>query len=351
MPEVSSEEKRKADEVALTAKRKADEAALAARKAKVRRPVVAAFGSVADNRVLAVVNSEALKRQVPAVVFALPPLTSDRMRTIKKRWPLLTFSENERVRSVSDAMAVLSKLGFDAAYLIVSQDQMVHPAQLQRLARQMKFKQFGVVPVLTELFAGKKTNVHGQAFVLYAFTKTDARALREAFEHKVRCVRVPLHDFTGPRCRHLMEHGEPFYIDASGAPLASLGAVHRLLERVGYNISIYTKELPLTKTLTEQWVQAAATYGQLRERYARDLIVLSHDAHPDEMVEHVWATLYEGGAGAPKAPSEVDQLIQTQKQQDLLLKRRQSDEVLAAKERELEKKAGDANAKAATTTS
>ena len=198
---------------------------------------------------------------------------------------------------------------------------------------------------MVKKLAEQKSAKRGIAFVTFAQTRQDARAMAEAFGTHVRCARVVLTDIRDGRTRRLMEHGVPFVVDASGARESAIVEMHRLFEERGYATYIYAKEMPLPRTLTESWVKQQATYGTLRTSFSRDLLVMSHDAPMTEMVDHAWKVLSEAEAGKPKEPSEVDRIKAQQKQSDLLTKKRQSDEVLAAQERELEKNADEKLAK------
>jgi hypothetical protein len=337
-------------ELAKVAQNKLDLAALA-RKGRIRRPVVTAFGRFAtDPRLLAYVQHEAVKRQAPAVVF---PIANMAQRSLPQFSSVLV-NQNDRVRSLPDALVALSLMGFDAAYVIVTRDQMSAVPAIKAMTGRLKFKELGVLPVLTELFtenvnlvrpAVRKRLKEGKAFVLYAMTKTDARTLHEAFAGHVRCPYVPMNDIYSSRTKHLMETGQPLFIDASGRSASDIDGLHKLLERADYATYIYVKEMTLPKVITEAWLNTSSVYGLMREKYARDLVVLSSDASANEMVEHVWHVLTEAEAAKPKEPSEVDQLTQKDKQETLLLKKRQSDELLGAKTRELQKKSADDMAK------
>jgi hypothetical protein len=337
--------------LAKVAQNKLDLEAALAHKARIRRPVVTAFGRFAtDKKLLAYVQHEAVKRKASAVVF---PIANTAQRSLPQ-FSTVLVNRNDRVRSLPDALVALSLMGFDAAYVVVTRDQMSAVPTIKAMAKGLKFKELGVLPVLTELFtenvelvrpAARKRLKEGKAFVLYAMTKTDAQTLHEAFVKHVRCPRVPMSDLYSARTKHLMETGTPLFIDASGLPLSDIDGVHKLLERADYATYIYVKEMTLPKVITEAWVKNSSAYGLLREKYARDLCVLSADASPDLMVEHVWRVLTESEAAQPKQPTEVDQLQQKDKQETLLLKKRQSDELLGAKTRELEKKSADDMAK------
>ncbi len=253
-------------------------------------------------------------------------------------------------------MAALRNTGFDGVYVVVTRGQEQEVPRIERAAKLLKFRAFGVLPVLTEQFkegdprkvkrlTEQKRFARGQAFVTIAQTRTDAKAMYEAFQAGVRCPRVVLSDLTAARTQKFIESHVPFVIDASGAGLSTLRNVQRVLESRGYATYFYVKEMAFPKVLTEAYLQQQAIYGTLRQDFADNLVVMTPDTQLSEMVEHVWTVLQEAEGGKVKTPTEVDQLKQKQKQEDMLTKRRQSDEVLAAQERELEKGADEKLAK------
>jgi hypothetical protein len=167
------------------------------------------------------------------------------------------------------------------------------------------------------------TQVKKSAFLLYGTSVRAAKELRESFTQRV--VRA----FPSVYVR-----------DISALNYTDIRVVHQLLEKRGYTPTIYVKEGALPTTVTESWLRVNSTYGMLRQsRDARDMNLIVLGKHGVmEMVAHAATLLEAEGAKPAKAPSEVDRLRTQQKQQDLLTKKRENDQLLQAKQRELSKK-------------
>jgi hypothetical protein len=157
-------------------------------------------------------------------------------------------------------------------------------------------------------------------FLLYGTSRASARQLREAFEHYVKRV-----------------HPTVRYRDISEMTFASILGLKRLLEQRGYAPTVYVKEAPLPRTVSESFLKTSAVYGQMRQSLKP--IVLSGTR---EMVIHAETVFEEvkhtSGSVTPKQPSEADRLRVSQKTQDLLTKKREGEEMLSAKERDLQSK-------------
>jgi hypothetical protein len=156
-------------------------------------------------------------------------------------------------------------------------------------------------------------------FLLYGTTRASARDLREAFERYVKRV-----------------HPTVRYRDISEMTFMDISRLRRLLESRGYAPTIYVKEAPLPRTVSESWLKTSAVYGQMRRM--PNVITLSGTREMVIHAETVFEEVKHGNAPANREPSEADRLRISQKQQDLLAKRREGDEMLAAKERDLQKK-------------
>lgn len=178
--------------------------------------------------------------------------------------------------------------------------------------------QFGSKGGLSRVAPVKKS-----AFLLYGTSVKAAKELREAFTQRVARA------FPGVYVR-----------DISALNYTDIRVLHQILEKQGYTPTIYAKEAALPRHVTESWLRVNSTYGMLRQsRDARDMNLIVLGKHGVmEMVAHAVTMLEAAGAKPVKGPSEVDRIRTQQKQQDLLTKKRENDQLLQAKQRELSNK-------------
>lgn len=116
--------------------------------------------------------------------------------------------------------------------------------------------------------------------------------------------------------------------DVSGL---SFGAIQTILEEIraaGLTPMVFVKNAELPLRLTESWLNTSTTYGLVR-RYCSTVEVSSRD----EALRLVEA------AEMKKPPTDADRIKQRHKQEVLLQKKRQNDELLRAQQRELDKQA------------
>lgn len=171
----------------------------------------------------------------------------------------------------------------------------------------------------------------GRAFLLYGMTAQSAQDLRESL-YRSDIKRVQTFD---ARAQKVMEARQPLFTDVSGHSFAAIQNLVKLLEARKYTTTIYVCEAPLPRYISEGWVKQQSTYGMLRLKFPK-MVVVEDGACA---LAHARRTLKEeGGSPQVKQPTEVDRLKERQKQQNVQTKERQGQEVLQAKTRELQKK-------------
>jgi len=178
--------------------------------------------------------------------------------------------------------------------------------------------------------------VHPKAFLLYGI----APAVVESISLQVPCDQLHADDVLRQSAltRNIMEMRDPFIVDVSKQSYVDIKHIHGLAERAGYAPTIYLRGRT-TGPMNEAWIKSAMTSGLIQQGLARDVVVLEAIS-----VEQLYAALKEMLREAEtktaqvKTPSEVDRLKDQQKQQMVLTKQRQAQELLQAKQRELAKK-------------
>jgi nicotinic acid mononucleotide adenylyltransferase len=358
---------------------------------RVKRPAVIAFGrfqppSVGHARLVEFLRFEAGKRKATPILFPSPtqdpsrnPLPFvEKVRFLRLLFPGLPVSGNKALRTPIDALEMVKRMGFDAVWVVVGSDQMM---EFQTFDKYVPFKKYGVlivpgirdeklsgvagmsgtklrnacerddwttfrsgVPTKVERIARKiydsvrkhmglteSTRSRKPAFLLFGTSRTAAGQLRDAFEGTVQKA-----------------HPDVPYRDISGMSYAAIRTLRRRLFEHGYmQPTIYVMEGVLPKAINEAWLQTNSTYGMLRKGMTQNLIVLGQYGIR-EMVTHAETVLEEvkhGSPTKPKEPSESDRLRTNQQQELLLAKKRQGDEMLAAKQRDLTKKSREAEDK------
>lgn len=155
---------------------------------------------------------------------------------------------------------------------------------------------------------------------------------------------------TGPTARQglLEAFGRWFpnalYRDVSELPYHDIGRVYRQLVSSGYQPTVLVSEETLPLTLTEDWVRSQTIFGQIQAQTEMP-VYLVNVRRPSSFVRIVRMVEDSGAMKTPKEPTEVDRLKVKQKQEVIMLKKQQADELLNAQERELEKKERDDMAK------
>lgn len=383
----------------LWKERQEAEIAAAVRRATPKRSAVIVFGrfnppTTGHARVIDFLRQEAGRRKAVPIIF--PSVLHDRtrnplpflekVRVLRQLFPGIAISNDPKIRTPFLALAALTLMGFDAVWFVVGSDQTadfekfstyVKPRGL-RDGRNIILKQFGVLTVPEardaraldvsgmsgtklrqaatfdewelfrqgvptknrrlswQLFTSVRTHMgltasrHRQpAFLLYGTSPKAAQEMRESFARTIR----PAH----PTVR---------FRDVSGMSYVEIRQLHRLLEQKGYKPTIYVKEAPLPRMVTESWVKQQATYGLLRSGSVASAIVTLGKYGILEMVTHVESVL-EAETTTPKQPTEVDRLKTQQKQEILSTQERQNSQLLQAKQRELQKKSREQQQKLA----
>jgi hypothetical protein len=216
-----------------------------------------------------------------------------------------------------------------------------------------------------------------RGFLLYG-----PKSLAEAVKEYTTMTELTPRDITlnSPRFVKELSSKRPVAIDVTNESYVTVHHLHRLLESVGIvpTVYVYTGRARL---VSEDTVQQMTTAGLIRRGLARDVVEVAtagrmiqdmisimegaYGRHECPKCEHVWwgvdlkscpscgakqpntgghPPLREEGEPKPaalKTPTEVDHLKATQKQQEIALKSRQAQEILAAKQRELAKKTRD----------
>ncbi len=346
------------------------------RRPKPKRPAVIAFGrfqppTIGHARLVEFLRFEAGRRKATPVLFPSPtqdpgrnPLPfAEKVKFLRQLFPGLAVSGNPAVRTPIDALVLLKRMGFDAVWFVSGSDR---ANEFRTFDKYVSFKDYGVIPIARHESTDAVTGMSGTklrtaaqqddwttfqagvptkndriarqmydsirrhmglvestrqrvpAFLLFGTSNASARQLRESFERYVKRV-----------------HSTVRYRDISELTFMDIKRLTRLLEHRGYAPTIYVKEAPLPRTITETWVKTSAIYGQLRR--LPNTITLSGTREMVIHAETVFEEVKHGAAGAPKEPSEADRLRSSQKQGDVLAKRREGEEMLAAKERDLQK--------------
>lgn len=329
----------------------------------------------------------AKKERADFVVF--PTLTEDKatdplpffvkLSYLRALWPTVTFNGNQKIRTIVDALRMISRR-YREATLVVGSDRAndferlrkyivpkrrratdialtrftvaavkglrdadsddvegMSASKMRRYAIENDFASFREgVPTTNDRLAERLfTSVRrymgikeskGRAFLLYGTSPVAVAPLREAFVNIDRKL----------------------WRDVTGKTFSEIRRLYQMAEAKGYVVTIYTRDLPL---MTESVVKHKSTLGLLKESFARDLVDIQH-VNPIEAAHwtghHLHRLIDEATVvKKPKPPSEVDKLRLSQQRELLLTKQRQGQELLAAKQRELTKKTQDASRKIA----
>lgn len=369
--------------------------------------VVIAFGrfnppTIGHGKLVDFVLRQAAQRGAAAVIFPSqtekerksnpknPLPFREKVGFLKQFFPQIKFNENTNIKTIFDALAMLS-LKFDQVSMVAGSDRAGDFAALSKYIKptgrkggdHIILKKFEVVPVpgdrdpdsdavegmsaskmrqaavdgnwkafqagvptrndalAKQLYASVKKHMgltestyRPSAFLLYGFSPTVVEALQ---------VRLPVDKITtqelrtpSARVRNIMEMCDPFVMDVSDQGYVDVQQTRRLVEQAGYAPTIYICGR-MTGPITESWISRMTTSGLIRQGMMREAVVLDTQ---EAVFSHVTRQLQEADAkpGGLKTPTEVDRLKDTQKQQIILTKQRQAQELLQAKQRELAKK-------------
>jgi hypothetical protein len=147
-----------------------------------------------------------------------------------------------------------------------------------------------------------------------------------------------------PRYLRLLESKLPFAIDVSQMSFVPIFHLVQGLRTDGIQPVAYiyeTEKIPGI-VLSEHQVRRMTTVGLIRRTLKESAVGIPTRR---QMIRHMTSVMEaqqeQGAQSGPKVPSEVDRMKATQKQQEIMLKQRQSSELLGAKQRELAKKTRD----------
>jgi hypothetical protein len=369
--------------------------------------VVIAFGrfnppTIGHGKLVDFVLRQAAQRGAAAVIF--PSQTEKERKTntknplpfrekvgfLKQFFPQIKFNENTNIKTIFDALAMLS-LKFDQVSMVAGSDRASDFAALSKYIKPkgrkggdfIILKKFEVIPVpgdrdpdsdavegmsaskmrqaavegnwkafqagvptrnvalAKQLYASVKKHMgltestyRPNAFLLYGFSPTVVEGLQTRLP--VDTVMTQELQGSSARVRNIMEMCDPMMVDVTDQGYADILHIRNFVEQVGYAPTIYICG-HMAGPITESWIGRMTTSGLIRKGMMREAVVLdSHEA----VLTHATRQLKEADAkpGGLKTPSEVDRLKDTQKQQIVLTKQRQAQELLQAKQRELAKK-------------
>lgn len=317
---------------------------------------------------------------------------------LEEMFPGVDFSSDVRIKTPIDAVAACSMAGYDRVWAVVGSDRAADFAAFAKFIKpsgvrgqDIILKEFGVISVP----GNRDPDAEGVAGM--SASKMRAAALEndfEAFRKGVPTNRIDIAQklfrsvqkhmglressqrgflLYGPQSAQLSEavteyttmrnltprdvtlHSPrfakqlacklPFAIDVRNESFVNIRHLHGLLESVGVTPTVYVYDRR-GRVVSEDTVLRMTTSGLIKRGLARDVVCV---LTAEQMIEHMVGLMEAAGGegkGATevglKAPSEVDRLKATQKQQDLMTKQRQAQELLAAKQRELAKKTRDA---------
>ncbi len=294
---------------------------------------------------------------------------------LRALWPNITFNGNQKIRTIVDALRMISRK-YREATLVVGSDrandferlrQYIVPkrrkqsdialsrftvavvkglrdpdgedvegmsaSKMRRFATTGDYGSFreGVPTTNDGLAERLYTSVRrymgikeskGRAFLLYGVSPKAVRPLREAFAD------------VNPK----------MWRDVTGKTFGDIKKLYQMAESKGYDVTIYTRDSTL---MTESVIRHKSTLGLLKESFARDIVDVqfSDEVNAAHAVGHHAKRLLEAAVTKPKPPSETDKLRIQQQRELLLTKQRQGNELLAAKQRELTKNTQEASRK------
>jgi hypothetical protein len=310
---------------------------------------------------------------------------------LERLFPDVNFSSDTRIKTPIDALAACSLAGYDNVYAVVGSDRVKDFEILKkyvkpkgRRGQDIILKTFEVIAVpgnrdpdaegVSGMSASKmraaavandfdtfrqgvpkpalarqlfKTvrdymkiteSVQSQrAFLLYG---PAAAELAEAvLEHTTMQALTPRDILlNSPRYVKLLSSKLPFAIDVRNESYVTIQHLHGLLESAEIVPTVYVYQ-KRARIMSEDNVHRMTTVGLLKRGLARDIVeVVTPGMMIQSMIALMEADRTEVGL---KTPSEVDRMKANQKQQQIMLKTRQAQELLQAKQRELAKKTRD----------
>jgi hypothetical protein len=366
--------------------------------------VIIAFGrlnppTTGHAKLVAFLRQEAAKRDADVIVFPTqshdavknPLPFREKVAFLKALFPVVAFNENEAIRTIFDALYMLS-LKYDRVWVVVGSDRLAEFENLgkyvrprgRRAGKYIILQEYGVIAVpgnrdpdsddvagmsaskmraaaiandWSAFRAGVPTTNEALAKKLYASVRkhmglTETRLVPKAAflcdlhphvtEQVLRTIPRPVvspQDLlqVTTRTRNIFEMRDTFVVDVSGCSTVDIQTMHSLLESVGYETTIYLSGEQLRGPVTEARVTQLSTRGTLLQSRALRTVMLERSK---DVIEHLKTMLREepGKMGPPKVPTEVDRLKAKQKQDLVLQKERDAQALLQARQRELAKK-------------
>lgn len=310
---------------------------------------------------------------------------------LERLFPDVNFSSDTRIDTPIDAIAACSRAGYSRLWVVCGSDraadfmkfsQYVKPKG--RRDRNIVFTEYGVIPVPggrdpdAEGVAGMSASKMRQAAVDNDFeafregvpkpalakqlfksvrkymklTESVQRqrgfllygpamaGLAEAVHEFTTMTRLTPRDvlFSSPAYRGMLSSKLPFAVNVTNESYVTIRHVHGILESAAIVPTIYVYGGG-TRVVSEDSLHHMTTMGLVKRGLARDVVeVQTRREMIRNMVGLMEADKTEVGV---KAPTEVDHLKANQKQQEIMLKSRQAQELLQAKQRELSKKTRD----------
>lgn len=184
-------------------------------------------------------------------------------------------------------------------------------------------------------YAKRKPTLH--EVVQHAFLLYGPPAMRTLVEDAttLQCL-LPQEVCASRKYLRLQESKLPFVVDVSASSYVDIAHLHGVLARTGIQPTIYLYKQPAI--VSEDRVKQMTTIGLLRKGLGKHIVEVTTRG---VMLAHMMSVVEAEETPQAKVPTEVDRLSASQKQQALQLKQRQSQELLAAKQRELAKKTRD----------
>jgi hypothetical protein len=350
------------------------------------------------------VKKEAAKRKADVLVFPSQshdvvtprtrvqpknPLPFDvKVDFLERLFPDVNFSSDTRVKTPVDALMACSMAGYDRVWVVVGSDRVADFMVLSKYVKlkgkkgtDIILKEYGVIPVpggrdpdaegVAGMSASKmraaavandfetfRQGVSKPALARHLFntvrdhmkltesTQTQrafllygpaTAGLAEAVQEHTTMLTVTPRDIllNSPRYTKLLSSKLPFAIDVRNESFLTIQRVHGLLESAEIVPTVYVYDKH-SRIMSEDSVNQLTTVGMLKRGLARDVIEV---VTPGRMIQSM-IDIMETDVRL-KPPSEVDRLKANQKQQEIMLKSRQAQELLQAKQRELAKRTRD----------
>jgi nicotinic acid mononucleotide adenylyltransferase len=322
------------------------------------------------------------------------PLPFDeKLRFLETLFPDVEFSGDTRIKTPVDALMACSRAGYDSVSVVVGSDRVkdfevfrkyikpkgnrntdiilknfevvavpanrdpdaegvsgMSASKMRAFAVDDNFKGFREgVPTKNERVAKqlfntvrkhmKLTESTQHAFLLYGPpTASLAEAVRDVTtmpELTPRDILLRTQAF-----QSVLSSKLPFAVDVANESYVTIHHVHGILESSEIVPTVYVCP-SRGRIITEGGIQHMTTSGLIKRGLARDTVEVASAGHMiQHMIDVMEAEVRKTKVGM-QAPTEVDRLKADQKQQEIMLKQRQSQELLQAKMRELQKKTRD----------